>query len=190
VVDLQQGIDFSGDDIGGQFRVSYFLNDNMALRLGLGFGTASYKFDNGETGSNLEKGTESTTFFAILPEFVYSFHGTARLAPYVGAGIAFGSASNKSVDEDGDVKVTVKNTGDMFNTFGFNVFTEFNYFIAENLYLGVEAGIGFSTMNFKHSEITVEGVPGWTAPEPSKHKESISTFGFKVNPILRLGWVF
>jgi len=160
-VDFQQGLEYD-NNIAGQFRVSYSLNDKIGVRLGLGFGTSSTNTDNGESGDALRKTTNSRTNFSILPGFVYSFEGTTKLTPYVGAEFALGSCSTKNVTEAGKVKTTVTNSGNnMFNTFGFNVFTGFDYFFAKNLYVGVEAGIGIDSQKFKNEEISVTGDPDW-----------------------------
>ena len=189
MVDFQQGLQYD-NNIAGQIKLSYSLNDKMGIRLGLGFGTSSLKTDNGKSGDDLRITENSRTNFSFLPGFTFSFEGTEKLAPYVGAELAFGSCSLKEISEVGKVKTTTTNRGSLFNTFGFNVFTGFNYFFAENLYVGVEAGIGFDSQKFKNEEISVTGDPGWVKPEESTTSRSNSTFGFKVNPILRLGWSF
>ena len=193
VVGFQQGLEYDNNS-AGQLKVSYFLNDRMAVRLGLGFETASAKTDNGESGAALRKTENSRKNFSILPAFIYSFEGTARLAPYVGVEFAFGNCSAESISEvgtaSGVIKTTTTNSGNMFNTFGISALTGFNYFFAKNLYIGVEAGVGFDSQKFKNEKVTRTGDPGWTAPAESKSSRENSTFGFKVNPILRLGWSF
>ena len=194
VITLQPGMQFANDFegfFGGQFKVSYYLSDNIGVRIGLGYRTISSNVDNGESGSNLSKSSLSMATFSFLPEFIYLFEGTTKLAPYVGAGLDFGSTSSETITENGSIKETRKNWGGVFlNTFGINVFTGFNYFIAENLFLGVEAGVGFASQTFKNSEITRTGDPNWTPPPKSKASSSNSTFGFNVHPMLRFGWFF
>ena len=188
-VGLQQGLEFD-NNIAGQFKVSYILNDKMAVRLGLGFGKSSSKEDNGEAGATLYREKRSQTSFSFLPGFTYSFDGTEKLTPYVGAELAIGTCSTKDVYEIGTVKRTYTNDGGtLFNTFGFHLFTGFNYFFAQNLYVGVEAGIGFETQKFKIEDEVVTGDPSWSFTKPTD-KSSNSAFGFKASPILRLGWYF
>ena len=188
-VDFQQGLQYD-NNIAGQAKVSYYLNDKIGIRLGLGFGTSSTKDDNGKSGDDLRRTSSSRSNFSILPAFTYSFEGTERLTPYVGAGFAFGSCSIESVSEVGKVKTTTTNSGNRFNTFGFNVFTGFNYFFAKNLYVGVEVGIGFDSQKFKNQKVSVTGDPAWVAPAKPTNSSKNSSFGFIVNPILRLGWSF
>jgi len=190
LVDLQQGLQYD-NNIAGQFKAFYSLNDKVGIRLGLGFGTASSKTNNGKSGDDLYKTSNSRNSFSILPGLTYSFEGTARLTPYAGVELAIGRCSSESITEEGKVKTTITNyAGTLFNTFGFNVFTGFNYFFAKNLYIGIEAGIGFDSQKFKNPETKVKGDPNWKEPEKSKRSSSNSTFGFKVNPDLRLGWSF
>ena len=190
VVGFQQGLQFD-ENIAGQIKGFYVLDQKIGVRLGLGFGRGSGKEDNGESGDDHSKQKISVTSFSILPGITYSFEGTERLAPYVGAEFAIGSCSTKEINTEGKIKETIKNEGDeLFNTFGLNVFTGFNYYFAKNLYVGVEAGIGYDFVKLKHEKEKVKGMDGWKAPEKPKDSVTGSFFGFKVNPILRLGWTF
>jgi len=189
---FQQGFSFD-ENVAGQLKLYYYVSDNFAIRLGLGYNAFSMKYDNGESGDDLRKRSSRYSTYAILPGIVYSFDGTSRFAPYVGAEFGIGSTSLKEVIEMGKIEGTFTNDpdeGNFLNTFAFNVFTGFNYFIAKNLFLGVEVGIGYESVSLKDYDEKVTGNPDWKAPEKDKSSSSMSFFGLKTQPMLRLGWFF
>jgi opacity protein-like surface antigen len=120
----------------------FHFSDNVALRIGLGFGVGSEFKSNGETGDKLQSYRESNFRVRLEPGIVYSFKGTPRLSPYFGVGIGIGFATHSEKTEAGyttKVSNTYENDG---ISLGLGIGTGFNYYIAKNLYLGAEVGLG------------------------------------------------
>ncbi len=173
---------------GGQLKGSYSLNENFGVRLGLGFGMNKHTTDSKE--EEWIKTTESTSRFTIAPGVTYSFDGTNKLTPYVGAEILIATTSNKSTYETkSGYKSVTKNAGSPFNTFGFGLFTGFNYYFAKNLFVGVEIGIGVDFENVKNESVEITE-NGTTTTEESKAERDSFHFSAYANPSLRLGWAF
>ena len=189
VVEDITGFDLGVDGIislqGGRLVGTYSITDAIGVRLGFGFNSGKVTNDNGDTGDDLFKTEQSSSEFSIAPGFVYSFAGTERLTPYVGAEIAFAMASDKFVRTVGTNVTTTENGGVAFNKFGFNVFSGFNYYVAKNLYVGAECGLGLASTSHKNTKVTAGG----SATE-LKDKNSDFNFGVNVVPALRLGWAF
>ena len=167
---------------GGKLVGTYSFTDAIGVRLGLGIQSVGTKFDNGEANASKMLLEGSSSGFIIAPGLVYSFAGTERLTPYVGAEITFSSTSNKSTTTLGTTETITENANNPYSKFGFNVFAGFNYYIAKNLYLGAECGLGLASTSYKNEKVT--GVA------ESKFERSESTFGVNVTPALRLGWSF
>lgn len=117
----------------------YSFSDNMAVRLGLGFGVNSSK--------DKDDNKTTTTAFSFVPGFVYSFDGTNKFTPYVGAEVGIGTGKTKT-----KVGSTTDESGKIFE-FGVNAFTGMNYYFSKNLYCGVECGIGFGFRKNKDTEV-------------------------------------
>jgi len=184
----QAGIGNVDDQMGGQLKISYSVSDNIGIRLGLEFGTISSSYDNGLAGNNSITVNGSYFVFSISPGLTYSFAGTERLTPYVGAELQIGTISNSYEFVQGNNKVTLKNDNeenDMFTAFGGNVFTGFNYYFAKNLFVGAEVGLGLRYVSLKNREETING-------NKNTLEDSVSAFGFGFycNPAIRLGWAF
>lgn len=188
---------FSSDAIslqGGEFKVIYSLNENFGIRLGLGITSAGGSYDAGETGAALDKQSVKGTMFSITPGITYSFVGTNKLTPYVGAEIAFATEflkmhQEKTVSSANWERNTSSSVtgGDIPRQFGFALFTGFNYYFAKNLYIGAEAGFGIASTSYKYATDEYTNQPAVPA---RKDKTKASTIGFYANPSLRLGWSF
>jgi hypothetical protein len=179
----------NGDAISlpnGSLTGIYSLSDEIAIRLGLGFARVSESADD----KNNTKGSYSETTFLITPGIVYSFAGTAKLAPYIGAQFLIASEGSYGEIEKSSTTTTGTNVDQNGNRFGFNkfgigAFTGFNYYFAKNLYIGAEVGLGYLSTSRKDGEVSQNGVATKYEDEYSE-----STIGFYATPALRLGWAF
>ena len=106
---------------------NYFLQDNLAVGLGLLFQSRTNK-----EGS--DKGTEVTT--ALLPSVTYFFSSGSKLVPYVGAGV--GLMSLKSKDSDANLK---------YNGLAFTSSGGFAYFLSDSVSLNL--GFSYLSSNLK-----------------------------------------
>jgi opacity protein-like surface antigen len=120
------------------------------------------------------------------------FAGTDKLSPYVGADLVFGMGnSSEKWDKydgfgyDADVTATIKSPETMI---GLNLVAGTDYYFAENIYVGLELGLGFGTITSKATEtvVTVAGTSTTSLEAPSKE----SAFGNNFIGNFRLGWRF
>lgn len=96
-------------------RARYFFKDNMAGRLTIGYSSSS---DTTVGSSN-----------SIGLGFEYHLAGNDKMSPYFTAGVNFGGTN------EGDV-VEVKTS-----SLGFGIGAGLDYYVAENIYLGLEIGL-------------------------------------------------
>ncbi|WP_348798976.1 hypothetical protein [Flavobacterium adhaerens] len=145
-VGLNGGLNNAEIDLNdGIVKFRYFLEDDIALRAGLGI--SSYKdVDYFNNGSETEKNSDNNIKLGVEKHFA----GTNRLSTYAGAEVIFGFGkefSETSFDNGDYEDFEQKNSG-----FGFGLFTGADYYVAKKLYFGVEAGISFMSEKFKDAE--------------------------------------
>ena len=175
--------------MGGQLRGVYVLSERIELKLGLGFGINKENEDNGQSGDAWEATSTRTSNFSINPGFSYTFEGTKKLEPYVGAELGFGLTASKQVNETNGYKQTNKNKIQGLNTFEFLALTGFNYFFAKNIFIGVEVGLGVGA-NFDKGSYTETVENGKTTKVEDESDTAELEFSPKVVPTMRLGWAF
>jgi len=125
-IDANNGITWTAP----QVRMRYFVNDTWAARVQLGLTTTST--DDGA-------GTEtSSSNIGIGLGAEYHMGGTDRLSPFFSAGIGFGVANT---DVGG-----VETSG---STFGLGIGAGMDYYVYQNVYLGVELGLTWQTTSLE-----------------------------------------
>ena len=137
---------------GAGFR--YFLTSNIALGVGLNFGTGSTEMEE----ANGDVTEASITTFGVAVEGNYHFMALYSVSPYVGANINFGSRST-SVDftPAGGSAITSETSG---SGFGAGVHLGFDWFFTEGLSLGGRYTLGFQSISKPENteaNTTVEG---------------------------------
>lgn len=183
----------------------YFLNSNMAVRLGLLFNYASFEDQvqtagAGTGGSLLTENFSSTgSEFGLFAGFEYHFGGTGRLSPYAGLelGIVSESYEHDYSNSDGD-RASVSGSdappptlGNIAQSmFGFSLFAGFDYYIYDGLFLGAEMGLGLSSISFDDVVFSETPAGGSTTTITTENDQSITNFGVVFNPAIRLGWRF
>lgn len=177
-------------EYGAKFRL--FLNENMAIRLKLGFNTnstnnISYQPDsNDKEQEYYDKNTKTT--FSFMPGFEYHFSKFERVSPYVGAEIGFLIGSKKIHTENTENDNYTKTTTP-FSGFAFNAVTGFDVYVCKGLYLGAELGLGYMyESDGRYIEKSANGNQITEDKGSDSFKES--GFGFYANPSLRIGWCF
>ena len=177
--------------MGEQLRGTYLLNNKIGIRFGLGFATATANYDDKQ--ANYTKESETISQFSLTPGIIYSFEGTNRLTPYVGFEFLLGTTSNKSTREvrtaNNLVKTVTTNADGAFNTFGANLFTGFNYYFAQNIFVGVEVGLGVRNMSVKQQSVKITS-DGSTTTRDTEEEIGALGVGLICNPSIRLGWAF
>lgn len=164
---------------GARFR--YFFSDNLAVRLGVGIDALSrrvevYERPDGTGGT----GEVRANFFefALLPGAELHFKGGERLSTFAGAYILFGLATARTEQENVDpnlqyasnFSVTVKGRAtflegnqeiekDGGTSFGVGLYSGFDWYFTEKVFLGIEWGVLFRsrTASEVETEITAAG---------------------------------
>jgi len=115
--------------VGGQF----YLADDMALRVGLGFGTTST-----ESGADGSKTTISGTAISISPGVRMNIASNSNVVGYVGGQVMFGMNSVGSEREGSNASTT-----NSASSLGVGLFFGAEWFPTKNISLGMEYGLGF-----------------------------------------------
>ena len=180
----------------GMLKFRYFIKDHLAIRLGATINAGSEKTNVYSTLTNAEGYVKENNFgLGINLGIEKHFEGTKRLSPYVGADILFVTNSNSMNGTDATAAFTYNN-GYSFETngggnFGFGArgVIGADYYFAKNVYLGVEAGIGFlatkdteKTTTFTNNNVTTTVT----------NKSAGNNFDLGTNVVtgVRLGFVF
>ncbi|MBP5705546.1 MAG: outer membrane beta-barrel protein [Paludibacteraceae bacterium] len=171
---------------GGNLNFNFTLSDEWMVRLG--FGVNVDKLSSKDEDGNKSHLTEST--FNVKPGIIYSFSGTDRLEPYVGGEFVFGltstcNYSNTKVDGATYEKENRTRT----SNFGANAVTGFNFYVAKDLYVGAEVGLGFLVTPKSHNFGTDD-----EGKEYDSKDEKSKSHTTRINPIctpsVRVGWKF
>jgi outer membrane protein W len=196
------GVDWKAPTI----RARYFVNDNIAVRvqlgLGDGLGTPNSETINFYENSNGTGGTGSVEInrmqWVAQVGGEYHLKGTDRMSPYFALGINFGGGSEKQTwtNTDSDVYVSGLNADaeGKFSMFGVGLGAGMDFYVYENIYLGVELGLNFSSYNYDDQTVTTDYTPSGgttttaTSVTPS-YKETYLNTG-AANAAFRLGWRF
>lgn len=168
--------------LDGMLKGRYFLDDYLAVRGALGFGNGSTK--DTSTPNIVDKVSQST--FALGVGIEKHFGGTERLSPYVGADLGFSTRSQKRSHTDkqnSSNNVIVKeapHTG-----ISVDVLCGADYYIAQHLYLGIEAGIRLNQLFIGKSSTTIG-----SSTNTSEPMGSASEFGTGLFAGFKLGFAF
>lgn len=147
---------FSGTTITGK----YFLKDNLALDLGLGFNN-KYKVTNAYAGEDVDKVTSydraTTTAFQLKGGLEYRLRAGERLQPIFGADVIFQHTNGwtyKYYEEDvnGHKSGEYDYSGDPTNALGLMLNAGVEYFIIPQISLGANLQFGAAKYWTWHSE--------------------------------------
>lgn len=170
-----------GNPIGlNGLRFRKFLSETTAVRVNFFLGGTTTTTPNAEAGdippfliagdevtnANRLNDIDRTFDFTIRPGYEIHFDGTDRLSPYVGFELDFGTGSMTSEMEDFSLVGRVENDQIIFNDalewslsekqsytrLGFNLVAGFDFYFADNLYLGAELGYGWARTSFNDVE--------------------------------------
>ncbi|MFO7526992.1 MAG: outer membrane beta-barrel protein [Ignavibacteriaceae bacterium] len=136
---------------GAGFR--YFITNEIALGLGLNFGSASSEL----VFPNNDKEEVSATSFGVALDANYHFKPLYSVSPYVGINVNFGSYS-LTLDET--VEGTTETAEFTGSGFGAGLNFGFDWYFTEGLSLGGRYTLGFQSLakpEAKSGSVTVEG---------------------------------
>ena len=108
------GLDWQAPNV----RARYFFKDNMAGRLTLGYNSSSVNDSNSVSGNSVGLG------------FEYHLAGNDKMSPYFSAGLNFGGSNT-----------TINNVEAKTSSLGLGIGAGLDYYVAENIYLGLEIGL-------------------------------------------------
>lgn len=182
----------------GMLRFRYFVTDDLAIRLGANITNEFEKTNAFGTGVNdgLEgtlKERNTTVLFNIGAE--KHFMGTRRLSPYVAADFIIGNMSAHATGDNANSNAVFVNnysfeSKSMNNTaVGFRAVVGADYYIAKSVYLGVEAGLGYTSTKFGETETTATlNNVTTTVTTPSTGRSA--QFAPSIVTGIRIGFVF
>ncbi len=138
--------DFDNSNFGGaKFR--YFLKDDLAVRAGLLLNNSKEVDNVNQTNTT----TDIDNNFKFNAGIEKHFAGTERLSTYAGLDLSVGFGKESFEETDTNFSEV---TEQKFSSFGFNIFSGADYYIAKKVFLGVEAGLQFSTNKAKDQTTT------------------------------------
>ncbi len=176
-------------NFNGGIGAKYYMAPNMALRGGIQFTSASSEIPaNAPAGTQGTDGEQSATVVGVNGAVEMHF-GKARVSPYIGAGLGFGTASTESKDAviAPATQTTTKNSfggetiggtpffGGTTLTVVAIVGTEF--FLFDEVSLAAEYQAGFTSTSPKDEEV-VTGTTTTTTKGVSNSGLSVSSAGF------------
>lgn len=183
-------------------RLRYFVNDNIAARLQIGLGdgsgspsSESLRFYEDADGGG-EEGSAEISRSAWVAQIggEYHFTGTQKLSPYVALGVNFGGGSQSLATENSDGSsyvqdLNVESEGG-YSVFGAGLGAGMDFYFVENVYIGLELGIGFSRFNYDDSEQVNTITTGGTSTSVTTVNPGYTESFIGTNAAFRLGWRF
>ncbi|MDR2272659.1 MAG: hypothetical protein LBF27_17255 [Sphingobacterium sp.] len=195
-----------------QIKGRYFLQNDLALRLGVGINVldsaANYGTPYGTNGyfnSNNRKSTGLDFNFGLEKHF----KGTARLSPYVGFDLSFGTKHTKQELSTSAYTMNVKNawmeviyqpngnggyysamqlSPNGYTRFGAYAVAGFDFYISKGFFVGYEFNLGYLQTKYKKPDVTVTG----TDPGYGSYISENKTKTFKSSLVngVRVGYAF
>ncbi|MDG2227562.1 MAG: hypothetical protein P8L20_07485 [Flavobacteriales bacterium] len=176
--------------------IRYFFADNSALRVGLAYQYSSIlreiKEVDGDGVGTVEKLND---LFAFNIGFEKHFRKN-NVSPYLGVELQFGFGKNEeygsrtdSIIFIADYNYSIKKP---ISQFGVHVFSGVDFYVFDNLYVGTELGILFSSIYFKTGEYKITDESSLTEPEIITSIASVKTktFGVANVGMIKVGWRF
>lgn len=219
----EKNLEFNFAPLGGNpigvngIRFRYFNSESSALRVNLFVGSSTTttvtaqegEFSPEDPTSPLLQSYDRAFDLTIRPGYEIHFEGTDRLSPYVGAEIDFGIGNTSTENENwgaqdpddspGDFVVWTDTTKDPYTRFGLNLLAGFDFYFADNVYLGAEFGYGFSVMSMGDTTVETDNQSAWglntlgdpdaDLPDPTVNGSQFNV-GPNVNGQIRLGFLF
>jgi len=181
-------------------KLRYFASENFAVRLGLQMNNSKtvdnyYGFDaqGDETADSLGTVTTKDRLTWVSVGGSYHFSQMDRLSPYVALDVMIGSGSTKvdGADTDGADYVAGLTTAasSKQSGLGLNIAGGFDYYFAENVFIGGEVGFMFLSAKDKGGEAS-STFGSTTFSGTTLSSGSVSSFGNSATAAIRLGWRF
>jgi hypothetical protein len=192
----------------GLLRFRYFLNDDLAVRIGFSVNSKTNTDNyyggpgNSQTGSRVRKNSGTTFNLGVEKHLT----GTERLSTYIGADflVSINAASEKWENSNGTAYVagqsreikgfnTVAGGTSASTGLGLRLVAGGEYYIVKNVYLGAELGFGFVSSKFKDITDKTTVLVGTTSTTTANDRKSPGK-GFEISPSIvtgvRIGFQF
>lgn len=181
-------------------KLRYFATENIAGRLGLSYNSSKMVENVYGLDANFEPtadslGTitmkESMTWVSIGGS--YHFSQLDKLSPYVALDLMYGMGSYNEQWADSDGTDYVKGDNAEVNTkssgIGFGLSAGFDYYFAQNVFIGAELGLMYTSENDKG------GTASFTSGNTTTNLDILSSgksssMGNSATAAIRLGWRF
>ncbi len=162
----------SAGNFEGGLGLKYYLLRNVALRVGLGFSSASQTFKNPAVGplppTVLGESKYTSTTFSIAPGVTYNFATSNSVVAYVGGQVYFAMTSR---EQDGTTSGNIPNPNPGYTSgqkikisttdIGVGALVGVEWFAWENVSFGAEYAFGFLS-NPGKTEVTAGGTTAST----------------------------
>ena len=191
--DATNGISWDAPEL----RVRYFVNDNIAARvqLGLGMGSTSDNFyENADGTGAVGTMDASASGWSLGLGAEYHLAGTDKMSPYFMAGLSFGGSSTdmSATNTDGTMYVADMSMSSdaSMSSMGIALGAGMDYYVADNLYVGLELAFGWMSESDKGGSSTVTA-GGTTVTTTTPESGGSSGMGIgAANAAFRIGWRF
>lgn len=177
-------------------QIRYFFNENSALRIGLAYQYSSVLREINETdGSGVGTVEKLNDMLSFNIGFEKHFRKD-KVSPYLGGELQFSVGKNQaygsrtdSVIFIADYNYSVKKP---ISQFGVHVFSGVDFYVFDNLYIGTELGILFSSIHVKAGEYKIMNESSLTDPEIITSIPSVKSKSFRVSNagMIKVGWRF
>lgn len=192
-------------------KVRYFITAKDAVRVKMGLGLKNSKIPEQSMGDITHSSKSTSGDFNLNFGYERHFDVAKRLSVYVGGGLGFNKhfassqstfsydmhknhrkISNGIATYDAEGNLIYSDRGSW--RFDAAVFTGLDFYVYKGLYVGTELGLGLGTT--KIGKVTIrEEITGGSITEVKEtidqsNRLSTTTFGFFIEPTIRLGWTF
>lgn len=204
----------SFNNVLNQIKGRYFINSQLALRLGINVNSLDSNLNAGNpygAQASFNSDKRKSTSFGLNLGIEKHFKGTKRLSPYLGADVFWGTKSAKQEISNNASTISVKNgwleviyyqslnppyyynsvttiIEGAYNRFGVTAVAGFDFYMAKNFFLGYEFNLGYSKTDYKSPDIKTTG-QSTTVPNYYSNN-STSTFGTSLMNGIRIGYIF
>ncbi len=199
--------DLSLNNALNQIKLRYFTSDNFAIRLAFNIDVKKKETTvTNPYGTNpfISNENKKYTGFGVNVGVEKHFTGTKRLSPYIGFEFSFGTKFSNYTLDDGTVKTKIdgawRSTTLVNNNFvygyeekgyvkyGFNLLGGFDFYVAKNFFVGYEAALQYSNLEYTRIDITTTGST-FPPDSPDSKETEVSVSPMLLNGI-RIGYVF
>ncbi|MDP4637603.1 MAG: outer membrane beta-barrel protein [Crocinitomicaceae bacterium] len=194
-------------------RMRYFINDNFTARLQFGFGgdgTSNSGIPSKETHNYAATVATDANGTVVIDRgsmdvklgAEYHLKGTDKMSPYFTANIGFGNGSEKqtwtdvfySDPQDPSTDLAYANgfsatASGGFKSLGFGIGAGFDYYVADNLYLGLEMNLTTTKVTYNDASFDAT-IPGGNISSTSLGSTMSYTNIGAAHGSIRIGWRF